>query len=111
MEDGQLYDLSFKTPKTTFKNCLDLIPAAYTKSIEGVQTTGEFTINGKVAGKYTPTTIPKLDIRMLSNNASFNQQEELCQHPHLHTQDHNRRVQFHKYHLYIFVFHILKMEM
>ena len=71
LEDGQLYDLSFKTPKTTFKNCLDLIPAAYTKSIEGVQTTGEFTINGKVAGKYTPTTIPKLDIRMLSNNASF----------------------------------------
>ena len=71
LDDGQLYDLSFKTPKTTFKNCLDLIPAAYTKSIEGVQTTGEFTINGKVAGKYTPTTIPKLDIRMLSNNASF----------------------------------------
>ena len=66
LDDGQLYDLSFKTPETTFKNCLDLVPAAYTKSIEGVQTTGEFTINGKVAGKYTPTTIPKLDIRMLS---------------------------------------------
>lgn len=71
LDDGQLYDLSFKTPETTFKNCLDLVPAAYTKSIEGVQTTGEFTINGKVAGKYTPTTIPKLDIRMLSQDASF----------------------------------------
>ena len=71
LDDGQLYDLSFKTPKTTFKNCLDLVPAAYTKSIEGVQTTGEFTINGKVAGKYTPTTIPKLDIQMLSQDASF----------------------------------------
>ena len=71
LDDGQLYDLSFKTPKTTFKNCLDLVPAVYTKSIEGVQTTGEFTINGKVAGKYTPTTIPKLDIRMLSQDASF----------------------------------------
>ena len=71
LDDGQLYDLSFKTPKTTFKNCLDLVPAAYTKSIEGVQTTGEFTINGKVAGKYTPTTIPTLDIRMLSQDASF----------------------------------------
>lgn len=71
LDDGQLYDLSFKTPKTTFKNCLDLVPTAYTKSIEGVQTTGEFTINGKVAGKYTPTTIPKLDIRMLSQDASF----------------------------------------
>ena len=71
LDDGQLYDLSFKTPKTTFKNCLDLVPAAYTKSIEGVQTTGEFTINGKVAGKYTTTTIPKLDIRMLSQDASF----------------------------------------
>ena len=33
LDDGQLYDVSFKTPKTTFKNCLDLIPAAYTKSI------------------------------------------------------------------------------
>ncbi len=71
LDDGQLYDLSFKTPKTTFKNFLDLIPTAYTKSIEGVQTTGEFTIDGKIAGKYTSTSIPKLDIQMLSNNASF----------------------------------------
>ncbi|MDO4881382.1 MAG: AsmA-like C-terminal region-containing protein [Capnocytophaga sp.] len=71
LEDGQLYNLTFKTPTTSFQNFLDLVPKSYTKSMEGVQTKGEFTVNGVIDGKYTDKTIPKLDIRLLSNNASF----------------------------------------
>ncbi len=71
LEDGQLYNLTFKTPSTSFQNFLDLVPKSYTKSIEGVQTTGNFTIDGKIDGKYSENTIPKLDINLLSNNASF----------------------------------------
>ena len=62
LEDGQLYNLTFKTPSTSFQNFLDLVPKSYTKSIEGVQTTGNFTIDGKIDGKYSENTIPKLDI-------------------------------------------------
>lgn len=71
LEDGQKINLSFKTPTTTFKNFLDLVPQAYTKSMEGVQTNGSFTVDGKIDGVYSQNTIPKIDIKMLSKNASF----------------------------------------
>lgn len=71
LENGQQYDLTFKTPTSSFENFLALIPEAYTKSISGVKTSGNFTVNGKINGKYTETTIPKLDIQMFSQNASF----------------------------------------
>lgn len=69
--EGQLYDMAFKTPTSSFGNFLALIPEAYTESISGVKTTGNFTVDGKINGKYTDSTIPKLDIRLLSENASF----------------------------------------
>ncbi|WP_445709862.1 AsmA family protein [Flavobacterium sp.] len=71
LEDGQLYDLSFKTPTSDFKNFLGLIPEAYAGSVNQVKTTGEFTVSGKVDGKLTETTIPKFNIELASNNASF----------------------------------------
>lgn len=71
LEDGQLYDLAFKTPTSDFKNFLGLIPEAYAGSINQVKTTGEFTVTGKVDGKLTKTTIPKFNIELASNNASF----------------------------------------
>lgn len=71
VEDGQNFNLNFKTPKTSFENFLNLIPKQYTKSIEGVKTSGNFTINGKVLGKYSENTIPTLDIQLLSQNASL----------------------------------------
>lgn len=71
VETGQLYDLVFKTPTSDFKNFLALIPEAYTGSIKDVKTTGQFTVNGKVKGQLTDTTIPTFNIQMASDNASF----------------------------------------
>ena len=70
-EAGQIYDLKFKTPTSSFKNFLGLIPAAYSSSLEGVKTTGDFTVNGFAKGMLTDTTIPKFNIAIASNNGSF----------------------------------------
>jgi hypothetical protein len=71
VEAGQVYDLKFKTPTSSFKNFLGLIPAAYSSSLEGVKTTGDFTVNGFAKGMLTDTTIPKFSIAIASNNGSF----------------------------------------
>ena len=71
VEDGQLYNLTFKTPTSDFKNFLGLVPEAYAGNINQVKTTGEFAVSGKVDGKLTETTVPKFNIQLQSNNASF----------------------------------------
>ena len=71
LEKGQLYNLTFKTPTSDFKNFLGLIPEAYAGNINQVKTTGEFKVSGKVDGQLTETTIPKFNIELASNNASF----------------------------------------
>ncbi|CAM1345865.1 AsmA family protein [Tenacibaculum crassostreae] len=70
-DDNQEVNINFKTPSSDFKNFLKLIPEAYTKSIANVATTGDFSVNGKVTGTIDDTHIPKLDIAIQSNNASF----------------------------------------
>ncbi|MCK8522380.1 AsmA family protein [Aquimarina sp. D1M17] len=64
-------DLTFKTPTSDFKNFLAVIPEVYAKNLDGVTTTGDFSIDGKIKGKTDDTYIPKMDIKILSQNASF----------------------------------------
>jgi len=71
VEAGQIYDLKFKTPTSSFTNFLGLIPSAYSSSLDGVKTTGDFTIVGFAKGELTETTVPKFNIAIASNNASF----------------------------------------
>lgn len=71
LEAGQQFDLTFKTPTSSFKNFLGLIPEVYSGSIANVKTEGDFTIDGKVNGMMTETTVPKFNIAIASNNASF----------------------------------------
>jgi len=71
VDGGQEYDLTFKTPTSSFKNFLGLIPAAYSSSLENVKTTGDFTVAGFAKGLYSDTTVPKFNIKIASNNASF----------------------------------------
>ena len=71
IEEGQVFDLSFATPDSDFKNFLGLIPEAYAGGLKGVTTTGDFKVGGKVKGKLTETTIPTLAIEMAANKASF----------------------------------------
>ncbi|MFV8354757.1 AsmA-like C-terminal region-containing protein [Flavobacterium sp. XS1P32] len=71
VETGQQYDLKFKTPTSSFKNFLGIIPAAYASSLDNVKTTGDFTVMGFAKGLYSDTTVPKFNIEIASNNASF----------------------------------------
>lgn len=64
-------DLSFKTPSSDFKNFLAVIPETYVKNLDGVETSGDFSINGIIKGKSDDTYIPKMDIKIASSNASF----------------------------------------
>lgn len=68
---GQEYDLKFKTPTSSFKNFLGLVPSDYTSSLDNVKTTGDFTVLGFAKGLYSDKTVPKFNIEIASNNASF----------------------------------------
>lgn len=70
-DDGQIYDLTFQTQTSSFKNFLGLIPAQYASNLKDVKTTGDFTVTGFAKGKLTDTTVPKFNIDIASNNASF----------------------------------------
>ena len=48
-----------------------VIPEAYRKNIENVTTTGNFEVNGALTGVVDDTHIPKFDIKIQSQNASF----------------------------------------
>lgn len=71
IEEGQNIDLSFKNTGSSFKDFLAVIPEAYSKNLDNVETTGNFNVNGIIKGKVTETTIPTLDIKIKSDNASF----------------------------------------
>jgi hypothetical protein len=71
VDAGQNYDLTFKTPTSSFKNFLGLIPSAYASSLDNVKTSGDFTVTGFAKGMLTDTTVPKFNIAIASNNASF----------------------------------------
>ncbi len=74
VENGQDYDLKFKTPTSSFQNFLGLIPAAYASNLKEVKTTGDFTVVGFAKGLYSDKTVPKFNIAIASNNASFKYQ-------------------------------------
>ncbi len=71
LEAGQNFDLTFKTPTSSFKNFLGVIPEAYAGNLNGVKTSGDFTVSGFAKGMLTETTIPKFRLELASNNASF----------------------------------------
>src|SRR5699024_1121985 len=70
-DDNQELDVSFKTPSSDFKNFLGLIPEAYAKNLKGVETSGDFSVNGRLYGVIDDNHIPKMNIVMKSSNASF----------------------------------------
>lgn len=71
LEEGQQYDLTFSTPSSSFKNFLALVPSAYSGSLADVKTEGNFTVSGFAKGVYSDTTVPKFNIAIASNDASF----------------------------------------
>lgn len=70
-DDNNEIDLRFKTPTSSFKNFLAVMPEEYSKNIEDVETRGDFVVNGFLKGIVDETYIPKMQINISSNNAAF----------------------------------------
>ena len=70
-ETNNEVDLTIKTPSSDFKNFLAVIPEVYVKNLDGVTTTGNFTVNGVLKGIVDDNHIPTMDIKIRSDNASF----------------------------------------
>src|SRR6056297_198007 len=70
-DDDMDVDINFKTPSSDFKNFLAVIPEEYSKNIEGVTTTGNFVLDGNFTGTVDDVHIPKFNINIKSDNASF----------------------------------------
>lgn len=62
-------DISFSTPTSSFKNFLGLVPKEYAGSLEGVETSGDFELNGTFKGRVDDDNIPHINIKGLSENA------------------------------------------
>ena len=71
LDKGQEIDIRFENPESDFKNFLAVIPKAYSKNIEDVETSGDFKVNGIIKGINAEETIPNFEIAITSNNASF----------------------------------------
>lgn len=70
-EEGQLIDITFKNPESSFKDFLAVMPERYAKNLDNVKTSGDFKVEGIIKGVMSETTIPTIDIKMVSDNASF----------------------------------------
>jgi hypothetical protein len=71
VEKGEEFDIKFKNPESSFKDFLAIIPSEYSKNINKVSTTGNFTVNGRIKGLLSEETIPTFDIQISSKDASF----------------------------------------
>ncbi|MGB3150946.1 MAG: AsmA-like C-terminal region-containing protein, partial [Maribacter sp.] len=70
-DDNQEVNISFKTASSDFKNFLAIIPETYSKNIADVKTTGDFIVKGEFEGIVDEEHIPKFNISINSDNASF----------------------------------------
>jgi hypothetical protein len=71
VDDNQLYDINFKTPTSSFKNALALLPKQYSGNLKAIKTEGNFDLNGTVKGTLSENTIPAFNISLSSKNAMF----------------------------------------
>lgn len=70
-DESQDVAISFKTPSSDFKNFLAVIPETYSQNISNVKTTGNFVVAGDFTGTVDETHIPKFNVNINSENASF----------------------------------------
>ena len=71
IDEGQFYDINFKTPTSSFKNLLALLPKQYSGNLKTIQTAGNFDLKGIVKGVLSENRIPAFDISFSSKNALF----------------------------------------
>lgn len=71
LEEGQNIDLNFKTPSSDFKDFLLLLPEVYTKSLEGISTSGDFSLKGFVRGISNEEQIPEFRLSIITEDAQL----------------------------------------
>ena len=71
LNKGQQVDITIDNPESSFKSFLALIPKPYSGSLEHVETSGDFNVQGYVKGLFSEETFPKMDVQLISNNAAF----------------------------------------
>ncbi len=75
-EEAIEMDISFAAQETDFKELLSMIPAEFSKDLEGVKTEGIFQMDGMVKGTYIDSTYPAFAFTIQVDDAMF-------QYPHL----------------------------
>ncbi|MBS1646385.1 MAG: AsmA family protein [Bacteroidetes bacterium] len=76
LKSGYQTDLKFVVKETKFKNILSLLPGVYQKDMEGIDTRGDFSLNGFVKGIYDAAhnKVPDFHIDLQVINAYFKYQ-------------------------------------
>lgn len=64
-------DISFKSPESTFKSLLSLVPGMYSESFKNVQTDGKLSFNGFVKGVYSEKQMPAFNVNLTVTDAMF----------------------------------------
>lgn len=64
-------DLTFQAKKIEFKEILSLIPAEFTKDLEGVETSGKMSLSGYAKGIYLEENYPTFGAKLQVENARF----------------------------------------
>lgn len=70
-KNDQDININFTTPNSDFKNLLALVPETYSGNLEGMQTNGEFELDGRLYGVIDDKHIPKINISINSQNSEF----------------------------------------
>ncbi|MBE0640524.1 MAG: AsmA family protein [Bacteroidales bacterium] len=70
-EEGYDMDLSFKAPGSAFAEVLSLVPAIYAKDFSSIKTTGTFSLEGQVKGRYSDTKMPSFALGMIVKDGYF----------------------------------------
>jgi hypothetical protein len=69
-EDDITTDLEFRTPQTSFKTLLSLVPAVYMNDYKDLTATGDFVLSGAAKGVYSDadSTLPDISLNMSVSN-------------------------------------------
>lgn len=69
--DGVDLDIEFASPQNDFRSLLSLVPAIYARDFESLETAGDVSVTGRVAGRYGEQTFPAFALHARVDNASF----------------------------------------
>jgi AsmA-like C-terminal region len=70
-EAGTALDVTFAAPGTEFAQILSLVPAVYARDFTSLETSGTFTLDGRVRGTLAPGVVPGFAIHVAVDDGMF----------------------------------------